>query len=358
LHILVFGAGAIGSLLGHLLSRAGSKVTLVGRPPYVRAVHEHGLVLEERGGVSTVHPAAVERVDDLPPSERSWDLVLLTVKVHDTQEAAQALAPHIPEDTPLLIVQNGVGGEELAQQVLRRTSIVSGVITLVVSVLAPGRMRLDTTRGGLCLAPTREAQDVGHWLALFAKAGLNTVSCGSYRAQKWSKLLMNILTNAIPAILDMSPGEVFADPQLFKAERAAFLEALVVMSALEVDPVRLSGYPVPLLAWAMRVLPVPILHPLLTRLIASGRGQKRPSLHIDLARGRRRSEVVYLNGAVVTHAERMGLDAPVNKALLTTLTSIAGGRVPWDEFRRQPQRLVAAIRGDGGEGDAGFGATK
>lgn len=358
MRILVFGAGAIGSLLGHRLSHAGHDVTLVGRPSYVRAVQAHGLLLEEDGEISQVRPTVVEALDSLPAGRRAWDLVVLTVKVYDTQEAARALAPCIPQNTPLLIVQNGVGGEELAQQVLSHTTTISGVITLVVSVLAPGHIRLDTSRGGLSLASTREGQHVAEWAELLAEAGLKTVICRDYRAQKWTKLLLNILGNVVPAILDMSPGEVFADPYLFRIERAAFLEALAVMSALKLRAVRLCGYPVALLAWAMRTLPVLILRPLLARLIGSGRGEKKPSLQIDLACGKQRSEALYLNGAVATHARRAGIDAPVNKALLTILMGIAKGTIPWDEFRQHPQKLIKAVHNWRDKDHAGTAATE
>jgi 2-dehydropantoate 2-reductase len=378
--ILVFGAGATGSLLGHRLADAGHEVTLVGRPGYVRAVQAHGLLLEERDLAPheraahpqrerdpasheraahplrerslalygrVVYPKAVERIADLPVDQRSWDLILLTVKAYDTQEAAQRLAPHLSQDVPLLIVQNGVGGEELAQQTLQRVVIVSGVLTLSVSVLAPGRIRLETTRGGLSLAPMRKGQDVDHWAELFASAGLKTATYRDYRALRWSKLLLNMQANAIPAILDMTPGEVLADPALFALERSAFLEALDVMRALHLRPVSFPGYPTSLLVWAMQTLPAYLLRPVLRPLFASGRGDKKPSLQIDLARGRRRSEVWFLNGAVVTYAERVGLDVPVNKMLLDTLMAIAAGSVSWDEFRGQPHKLVAAVKGQG-----------
>jgi 2-dehydropantoate 2-reductase len=274
-------------------------------------------------------------------------LVLLTVKVHDTQEAAQGLAPHVLQDVPLLIVQNGVGGEELAQQILKQVVIISGVLTLSISILAPGRVRLETTRGGLSLAPTREGQDVDTWAELFASAGMKTATYRDYRALKWSKLLLNMQANAIPAILDMTPWEVFAEPALFALERSAFLEALGVMRALHLRPVSFPGYPTSLLVWAMQTLPASLLRPVLRRLFASGRGDKKPSLQIDLARRRQRSEVVYLNGAVVTYAERVGLDVPVNKTLLDTLMAIAAGNVSWDEFRGQPQKLIAAVQAQG-----------
>ncbi|MBC7261404.1 MAG: ketopantoate reductase family protein, partial [Chloroflexi bacterium] len=248
------------------------------------------------------------------------------------------------QGTPLLIVQNGVGGEELAQQVLRETAIISGVLTISVSVLSPGYIRLETTQGGLNLAPVQRYIDMNKWAMLFSSAGLRTALYPSYQAMKWSKLLLNILGNAIPAILDMTPGTVFACPALFAIERAAFLEARAVMGAMQLPVVSFPRYPVPLLAWAMQQVPAFLLRPLLMRLIASGRGEKRPSLHLDLASGRRRSEVLYLNGAVVTHAQRLGMDAPVNRILCDLLVSIVAGQVPWEEFRGQPQKLVKKIQ--------------
>lgn len=367
---LVYGAGAVGSLLGHRLASARHNVTLIGRERYVHAVQEHGLLLEERspsrrdsrgspvvttsvgmgsaGLGRVVHPEAAERIEDLPANGRAWDLVLLTVKAYDTTAAAQNLAPHLPPDMPLLIVQNGVGGEELAQEVLEQTEIISGVLTMSVSAMSPGHIRLETSRGGLSLAPTRKSRHVQPWADLFAAAGMRMATYHDHRAMKWSKLLLNIQANAIPAILDMSPADVFAHPALFALERRVFLEARRVMRGLHLRPVRFPGYPVPLLVWAMQTLPTPLLRAVLGRMVASGRGDKPPSLQMDLARGRQHSEVLYLNGAVVTHGQRLGLRVPANRVLLDTLIGMVNGTVSWDAFRGQPQKLVAAVQAERG----------
>ena len=379
MRVLVFGAGAIGSFLGHRLATAGHDVTLIGRPAFVRAVQENGLILEEqpsnpvvttsvvahREGTTraattsssehrhAVYPASAQSIGELGTDQRGWDLVLLTVKVYDTVDAAQALGHCLTPQTPVLIVQNGVGGEELAREALPDVPLISGVLTLSVRVVAPGHVRLETSSGGLSLAPTQAGQDVSPWSRLFAAAGLRMATYADYRAMKWTKLLLNIQANAIPAILDMVPGDVYAHPALFAAERKAFLEALAVMQALRLRVVSFPNYPVPLLAWAMRTWPTALLRPLLTRLVASGRGDKKPSLQMDLAGGRQHSEALYLNGAVVSHADRLGVPAPLNCVLLDTLLGIAAGRLPWDEFRGQPAKLLAAL-GWKGKQDTGI----
>jgi len=75
---------------------------------------------------------------------------------------------------------------------------------------------------------------------------------------------------------------VFADSRLSMLEVTAFREALAVMRGMELLSETLPDYPVPLFAWALSTLPPALLQPLLQRLIAGGRGGKRPSLPVDL----------------------------------------------------------------------------
>ena len=381
MQVLIVGAGAIGSLVGHRLARAGHEVALVGRQPYVAAVRGRGLGLEDGGRVTrTTNVRAVTNVLDV--ADEPFDLVLLTVKAYDTTEAAAQVEPLARRGVPLLVLQNGVGGEEAVAEILSRSSfarpgspdpgqkrgfgnplraikatVLSAVITLSVEVLEPGLVRLATTRGGLGLAPTAPDQSVAELGELFREAGFRTSVYRDYRAMKWSKLLLNIIANASPAILDLFPDQVFADGRLFALEQAAFREAVAVMRALGLPPLSLPGYPVPLFAWALCSLPAWFLRPIFRRVIVPGRGGKMPSLHMDLSRGKGKSEVEYLNGAVVRYAQELGLDVPVNRALHSVLMGIVKGEIPWEEYRGQPERLLAACclgKGDcWGEGTQG-----
>jgi 2-dehydropantoate 2-reductase len=278
----------------------------------------------------------------LDVAEEPFDLVLLTVKAYDATEAAAQVEPLNQRGVPILVLQNGVGGEEAVGESLGGATILSAVITLSVEVLKPGLVRLATTRGGIGLAPTAPGQSVAELSQVFQEAGFRASVYREHRAMKWSKLLLNIIANASPAILDMFPDEVFADSRLFALEQAVFREAMAVMRALGLRPVSLPGYPVPLLAWALCSLPAWLLSPILRRVIVPGRGGKMPSLHIDLSRGKGQSEVEYLNGAVARYAQELGLDAPVNRALHAVLMGIAKGEIPWEEYRGQPERLLRA----------------
>jgi len=242
------------------------------------------------------------------------------------------------------VIQNGVGGDAIAAGVLGDTPIVAGVITWVVSTAAPGEYVVQSRRRGLGLAPYTATQQSVHALErLFRDAGMRCRVYEDARAMRWSKLLLNILGNALPAILDLSPAEVFADEHLYALERAAFLEALAVMRAAAIPVVDLPGYPVRGLVTVMERLPEHYSRPLMARLIAGGRSGKAPSLQIDLRQGRSRSEVTSLNGAVVREGERLGVATPANAAICETLLGILSGTVPREDVRRNPSTLLRRI---------------
>jgi 2-dehydropantoate 2-reductase len=341
MRLLIVGAGAIGSLVGCRLARAGHDVTLVGRPGYVDVVREQGVGLEEAG--QRVYARDVQAVTHVAQvAAKHFDLIAFTMKAYDTTEAAAQVQAWAQQGIPILVIQNGVGGEESVTQVLGEVTLFSAIITLATEVLEPGLVRLSTSRGGVGLATTVPRHPVNSLAEAFQGAGFKVTVYSHYRAMKWSKLLLNILGNASPAILGLSPDLVFAHRRLFALERTAFREARAVMRALGLQPVSLPGYPVPLLAWCICSLPDWLLQPVFQRTIVRSRGGKMPSLYLDVVRQRKNSEVEFLNGAVVEQAHELGMQVPANEALYSTLIGIVRGEVPWEEYRGQPDKLLAA----------------
>ncbi|MEK7327546.1 MAG: ketopantoate reductase C-terminal domain-containing protein [Chloroflexota bacterium] len=160
---------------------------------------------------------------------------------------------------------------------------------------------------------------------------------------KWTKLLTNLMGNATAAICDVSTEEVFTHPGLYAIEVGALKEAMAVMNAKGLAAVALPHSPTLQLAFALQYLPPKLYQPAFRRALAGGRGNKKPSLHLDLSAGKTRTEVSYLNGAVARHAEAIGLQAPVNRALAETLEGIAERKVAWEEYRGRPDKLALEI---------------
>jgi 2-dehydropantoate 2-reductase len=321
------------------LGGAGHRVTAVARAPYVRAVRERGLLVEQAGRATrAVGLRAVEQTDVL--GDAHFDLVLITCKAFDTAVSAVLAQPFVQSGARALILQNGVGGVEVARSILGEECLSAGVVTIPVEVPKPAVIRPHLRRGGIGVAPVSSGKDDLFLTQLLSLAQFDVRSYANWRSMAWSKLMLNMLANAIPAILDRPLDQLYADRRLYELERASLREARAVVQRLGIRFVPLPGYPVPILVWLLCAWPAGLTHALFRRAILGGRGGKPPSLHADLTRGRTGSEVAFLNGAVVRAGDKLGLATPVNRALCDTLTGIVEQEIAWVEYQGQAERLI------------------
>ena len=208
--VVVFGAGALGSLVGGLLARAHD-VALVGRDPHVRTIGERGLRVT--GSVeTTVHPAARTTVP-----ERA-DLAVVTVKSFDTPDARDALA-----DCDLdcaLSLANGLGNEATLAE--RLPSVLAGTCTYgarlpepgVVECTGVGEVVLGARDGG----PSATADRVGR---AFDDAGLRVTVADDMPRRLWEKLAVNAGINAVTALARVENGALLDGPANGAARAAA-----------------------------------------------------------------------------------------------------------------------------------------
>lgn len=325
---LVIGAGAIGCLVGGKLALAGEDVTLVGRPNFAAAVAQNGLRMrlgddEQLVRTLSATGSVQEALENTPP----YDLAILTVKSYDTVVALDELAAALAdrEWPAMLSLQNGVGNEESIAQRVGEARVIAGTLTTPVSVPAPATIRIDRpsfTMGLSAWSSTMPAATLEAIHAALLRAGFKAKRYAHAQGMKWTKLLMNIMGNATSAILDQSPAQLFADARLVDIEIAAWREALAVMATAGIPPVNLGSYPFAWLAPLIRVAPHSLLRPILRRQVSGARGDKLPSLHIDLHSGKRKSEINWLNGAIVERGKQVGVPTPVNTTLVETLMQL------------------------------------
>jgi 2-dehydropantoate 2-reductase len=365
LRIVIVGAGAVGGWMGGRLAQGGHAVTLVGRQHLADAVAAEGLRLrspDNAGGMAdtvVTNLRVVTSLDDAS-AHGPFDLALFTVKTYDTDKAiAEMQAIEQAENVPaadgpvarrqspgwgnptILTLQNGIRSEQALAEAFGPERIVAGTELSPISVPQTGTILLEKRRGGIGLAAVSPDTSIDRWVQVFDDTVLATRAYADYRSMKWSKLLLNLIGNASAAILDMSTVEVYADRRLFRLEIDMLREGVAAMRGLGLKPVKLPGYPVPLLAWGVRWAPSFLLGLVMRRMVAGGRGNKPPSLLLELRRGRQRSEVAELNGAVVRAGEQIGLPTPVNRTLAETLTRLVSGCIKWDGIRHQPDVLMA-----------------
>ncbi len=346
MRITVIGAGAIGTLVATHLARAGVDVFLVVRDAYVSQWEGRELRVDVPGELPRVANVAVRPEGEAPLSVGETDGILVTVKAYDTAPLAERLRSH-PSPARVLTLQNGVGNEEAFAQAVGEERVFSAALTTPVQVLEPGHVRVTRKSFKMGLAPVQLNGESQEWLTQVARAfssqGFQVRVHGDYRALKWSKLLMNITANAQAALLGWPPARVFAHPVAGTLEVHAWKEALAVMDRLGVRPIPCGGYPLPLVTPFIRALPARWLRPLMGRFAGKGRGEKMPSVFLDLARGRKRTEVPWLNGAVARWGEQVGLATPVNRTLDRLVDRVARGDLPWAVVRDRPEFIATHV---------------
>lgn len=282
MRVLVFGAGALGSLLGGLLA-GRHDVALVGRDPHVSAVRTDGLRVEGELA-TTADPAAATTVPD-----GSFDLALVTVKSYDTDSAAAALADR--DVDAVCSLQNGLGNEARLAAALP-CPVLAGTCTYGARLLEPGRVAC-TGVGELAVGPREGGPSPVADAAggAFADAGVAATVAADMPRRLWTKLAVNAGINATTALAGLPNGALVDGPAAATAREAARETAGVARAAgVELPDERASER---------------------ATGVADATATNVSSMRADLEAGRR-TEIDWINGAVVDRAD----DAvPVNGTL-------------------------------------------
>lgn len=302
---VVFGAGAIGAVVGGRLSQAGFDVTLIARGAHLEALQSKGLRLESPAGTDTVRVPAVGH-----PREIDWrthQVVLMAVKSQQTPAALVELATVAPPETPVVCLQNGLANEPAALRLFPNVYAVS--VACPASHLEPGVVQAWSTpvTGLLDIGRyPRGIDDVSESVAAdFSAATFSSFPVEAILRWKQRKLLTN-LGNAIEAVC--GPHErlgLLAD--LLLAEGEAVLEAAGLQAATTQED---------------RDRRADLLQP------GQIAGQNRPggSSWQSLRRGTGDIETDYLNGEIVLRGRLHGIATPANELLQRLARELAAGR--------------------------------
>ena len=288
--VCVVGAGVIGSLYAGHLARAADVVCLVRRDEHARALNEHGLRVAGRHHFLARVAATTDPGEITEP-----DLVLHCTKTTGLEPAAAALSGLFPGAT-MMTTQNGLGAEEIVRR-HGEWPIVSAVTFM------SGTKRSDTEVDYVLDTPTwlgpyeqtpfETVDDIAH---LLADAGLKADALRDVRPAQWSKLIFNATVNGVAALTGLPHDFHFSDSEhLGDHVHELIAEGKRVSAAAGVE---LHDDP-----WQMNV------H-------ATRRGSAHYPSMLEDVEAERPTEVDLINGALVREAERAGVDAPLQAALL------------------------------------------
>ena len=118
------GSGGVGGYFGARLAQAGCDVGFIARGAHLAALRERGLVVESKIGNASLPKV---RATDDPSTLGSVDVVLITVKLWDTEAAVRAISPIVGPTTAVLSLQNGVQKDDVLRRILGNGAILGGL---------------------------------------------------------------------------------------------------------------------------------------------------------------------------------------------------------------------------------------
>jgi 2-dehydropantoate 2-reductase len=326
----IIGAGARGGTFAVLLARAGHDVEVTARGASLAAIREGGIGLTGGYGEAHERVAAGEVLTQRP------ELVLVCTKAQDAADAIAANAGLV-DGVPVVVVQNGLEGVATAERLLPASSCMGMLSIIAANYTEPGRVRVTTTAASYLGRGDGEPDDECRRVAAVLSSAVPVIAIAGFRGAQWTKLVVNML-NAVPAIVGRSVQDVVDDRRLRRVVAASMRETVRVAVARGVRFGSLQGLGDRRLRFFAR-LPLWLgqLLPYFMR-VRMGDVPNLGSTQQSLRRGQR-TEIDYLNGAVVREAELAGMDAPVNRALTALVHEVerAGASLP-------AERVVSAVR--------------
>lgn len=289
--IIILGAGAVGSVLGAHLSRKND-VTLIGRKSHVEAINQNNLSIS--GEVNEVfHVKAQTEVHEIPKNT----LIILTTKAHETADATKGIKKLLRKDTVILILQNGLGNEEVVSKVAgRKVKILRGVTMMAAEFFEPGKVKFWSGETVI------EYDEVARAIAeVFNDCGLKTRLSSEIKREIWCKLITNCVINPLTAILRVKNNEIASDT--LKDVRHGIIEECVAVAKAE--GVRLPDN----------------IAEEIDRKIA--KYANFSSMCQDILKGEK-TEIDFLNGKIVELGIKHGVQTPVNETLVDLIKFLEG----------------------------------
>jgi 2-dehydropantoate 2-reductase len=299
MRIAVMGTGGVGGYFGARLARAGHDVAFVARGRQLEALRAQGLRVESPLG--DIHLPEVQATDD-PAAIGAVDLVLFSVKLWDTLEAAESVRPLLGADTAVVSFQNGVVKDDILREALGAGHVIGGVAYIAATIAGPGLIRHSGTLqklefgeyDGSLSARVRQFRDA------CAASGIDAETSGQIEQTIWEKFVFLVGLSGTTSLARTSVGPIRSHPR----SRAFLHDTMEEV----VQVARAQGVPLP-----------PDYADERLAFTDSVPATMTSSMHHDLEHGNR-LEVRWLSGDVVERGVRLGIETPCNRAIYDILS--------------------------------------
>jgi len=301
----MMGSGGVGGFLGGRLAYAGYDVSFVARGPHLAAMRAHGLTIESKAR-GDLHVPRV-RVTDDPAALGSVDIVVISVKLWDTEAAASRIVPLVGPHTGIVSLQNGVIKDDILRGRFGETAVMGGVGYMATHVSRPGVIHQTGALQRVILGEYdgRKSERAEFLCDALRRAGVDAELSTDVRRAIWEKYVFLVGLSGATATMRMPIGPIRSNAR----SRAFLLDLMRETVAVG----RAHGVALPEDYADDRLAFADGLPPDMTS-----------SMHHDLERGNP-LEVNWLSGGVVQLGAAKGVATPANRAVCDILALHAAG---------------------------------
>jgi len=293
--IIILGAGAIGSLYGAKLSKLDD-VVLVAKKHHANAINKNGLKIfgfENK----TYRLKAIQKIGKIEKDT----LIILATKVYDSEYAIKNIKKLLRRDTIILCLQNGYGSEQIVRKTVgKRCLVLRGITAVGVNFLRPGTIKMENI-GYTAIEKSKNSSRIAE---NFNKCGLKAYVSKNIKEDVWKKLFINCVLNPITGIFRIKNCEI-ADKN-FKPIRDEIIKECIAVA--EKDGLYSTSKFVEEMVDGVR------------------KSDNYSSMYQDLLK-RKRTEIDFLNGAVVKLGKEYGIKCPVNEGLVWIIKFLEKNRL-------------------------------
>jgi len=297
--IAIIGAGAMGSVIGGLLAKAGNEVTLVDVwREAVEAINTKGLRIND--------DVVKVRATDKPADIGVVELVLVFVKCYHTDAAVRNALSLIGPDTVVLSLQNGWGNGPRIAKIVGEEKLLIGVCYHSATVAGPGHV-LHVGKGMTFMGELngKLSQRLTQIAETFQQAGIEVTPTSQVLKEIWSKLALNVCTLPTSALLRFYAPQLVQHEPMLELMKDLLQEVIAVARAQKI-PLDFNE------RWGA-----------ITGLLRRCAPTAKSSMFQDVEKSRQ-TEIDVINGAIVEGGERLNIPVPYNRAMVSMIKSLEG----------------------------------
>lgn len=299
--IVIVGPGALGCLVaGFLKMKTGEEVMILDNSPErAKQISKDGIRIE---GLSGSHEIKIDVTADTKDIGRA-DLVIICVKSYSTEDVCKEIKEIVSDSTAVLTLQNGIGNVQILNDYFGPERVIAGVTNHGSTLLGSGHVRHagkgDTTIGK---SDGKLSGVLKTTAAILTKAGFQTKISKDIDSVIWSKLVISVGINALTSITRLNNGKLIACEEARELMRSSVQEAARIVKKKRVkltydDPIQK------------------------VESVCKATAANVSSMLQDIL-NKKRTEIDFINGAIIRQGKALGISTPVNDVLTGLVKTI------------------------------------